>query len=194
MKEEGNYFTKRREPFRFMLQLGILGSILLFGLIFFIFYARNTKTAIPVPAIFDYSTAAIIVSSITLILANRCFYKENFAQYRITMSVTFILGIVFVLMQFWGWFELFNSNIKMNNNMGAAFLYILSGLHILHILIGIGVLSVTFKASIQNKKYIDSYIYAVNPPNILRLKLISYFWHFIDILWIVIYLFLIFHQ
>ena len=189
--ESENYFTKRREPFRFMLNLGLIGSILLFGLVFFVFFARNTHGKIPVPQVFHVSTIVMIASSIALILANNYFFKEDFKKYRITIGFTFIAGILFIILQLVGWNELISKGILLKNNMAAAFLYILSGLHIFHILIGILVLWVSFKSALQNPKYVDAFIYSVNPPNILRLKLVSYYWHFVDLLWLVIYVFFI---
>ncbi|MFN3590499.1 MAG: heme-copper oxidase subunit III, partial [Spirosomataceae bacterium] len=45
----------------------------------------------------------------------------------------------------------------------------------------------------RNRKYVDSFVYSVNPPNQLRLKLISIYWHFVDILWLILFLFLAYH-
>lgn len=194
MIEKQNFLTKRREPFKFMMQLGIFGSILLFGLIFGVYFLRKTTTPIPLPTIFHFSTALIILSSFTLGFANVYFKKESFVMYRIMITSTFLIGILFIILQLFGWNTLLVQNYLLNNNMGAAFLYILSGLHIAHILIGILVLYTTFKDSMKNKKYLDAFIYSVNSPNILRLKLISYYWHFVGLLWFIIYLFLLTHQ
>jgi cytochrome c oxidase subunit III len=49
------------------------------------------------------------------------------------------------------------------------------------------------KDAFQRMEYVDSFVYSVNPPNQLKVKLISIYWHFIDILWVAIFLFLLYH-
>jgi cytochrome c oxidase subunit 3 len=85
------------------------------------------------------------------------------------------------------------AGITMSNNTGGMFIYVLSGLHILHTLGGLIALASANKDAFQRMEYVDSYVYSVNPPNQLKIKLISIYWHFLDILWIVLFLFLLYH-
>ena len=82
----------------------------------------------------------------------------------------------------------------MHNNIAGAFLYTLSGLHILHILGGIIYLGVTFSHALKRVTYVDSFVYSVNPPTQLKLQMVSIYWHFIDILWIYLFVFLLYHH
>jgi cytochrome c oxidase subunit 3 len=107
--------------------------------------------------------------------------------------LTLIAGLFFIVLQGFGWKTLLSSGITMRNNTGGMFIYILSGLHIFHTLGGLIALASANTDAFQRMEYVDSYVYSVNPPNQLKIKLISIYWHFIDILWIAIFLFLLYH-
>lgn len=191
-----NFFSRRREPFTFMLQLGIAGSAILFLFILFVFLKKDYDhhlIPVPLPTIFTFSTIAIVASSLTLVLSKKAFYQENFKQYRFFITATFVLGILFMGLQLVGWQQLLSADIRLDNHTGGAFVYVLSGIHIFHTLVGIVALAYLIKEAFSNQDYVDSFIYSVNPPNQLRLKLTSMYWHFIDILWLILYLFLLVH-
>jgi cytochrome c oxidase subunit 3 len=191
-----NSFSKRREPLQFMLYLGILGSALLFFFVLFVFVRRefdNQDLRVPIPNSFWISTLAIILSSGTISGARYFFDNEKFNDYRLAISITFALGIVFLASQAWGWRELFNQNIRLDNDTAGSFVYILSGLHLAHTIGGILTLVVVLYDAFRNKTYVDSFVYSVNPPNQLRLKLTTIYWHFIDILWLILFVFLLYH-
>ena len=191
-----NTFTKRREPLKFMLYLSMLGSGLLFFFVLFVFVKRKLDNAglfVPVPDSFWVSTVAIILSSGTISGANHFFVKEKFNNYRLTIAVTLGLGILFLASQAWGWQELLNKNIRLDNDTGGSFVYVLSGLHLAHTLGGVLALLVVVYDAFRNKTYVDAYVYSVNPPNQLRLKLTTIYWHFVDILWLILFVFLLYH-
>ncbi len=191
-----NSLTKRREPLQFMLYLSIFGSGLLFFFVLFVFVKRkfdNEGLFVPIPNAFWVSTSAIILSSGTLAAAKHFFKNENFADYRLTVAVTFGLGVLFLGSQAWGWQEMLGQNIRLDNNTGGSFVYVLSGLHLAHTFGGILALLVVVYDAFRNKSYVDSFVYSVNPPNQLRLKLTSIYWHFVDILWLILFVFLLFN-
>lgn len=188
--------TKRREPFSFMLYLAMVGSGLLFFFLILVFVAkesRNQEIPLKIPSVFWASTWVILTSSATLYWANKAFKLERFRSYRLNISLTLVAGIFFIILQGLGWKKLLSSGITMQNNTGGMFIYILSGLHIIHTLGGLIALASANKDAFQRMEYIDSYVYSVNPPNQLKIKLISIYWHFIDVLWIAIFVFLLYH-
>lgn len=191
-----NQLTKRREPFAFMLYLAIVGSGLLFFFLLLVFItkeARNQDIPLKTPGVFWVSTFVIIASSLTLQGANKAFKEERFRSYRLNISITLLLGILFIVLQGLGWRKMLSAGITMANNTGGMFIYVLSGLHILHTIGGLIALASANKDAFQRMQYVDSYVYSVNPPNQLKIKLISIYWHFIDILWIILFLFLLYH-
>jgi cytochrome c oxidase subunit III len=191
-----NIFTKRREPFAFMLYLGIFGSALLFFFIFLIFLKKETvNQEIPlfIPKVFWISTFAILVSSVILYYAKVFLENQNFVMYRILLSTCFCLGLGFLALQFLGWKSLFDRGMSIDKHTGASFLYILSALHIVHTLGGLVALGLTLSKAFRSTSYVDSFVYSVNPPNLLNLKLVSMYWHFLDVLWVIIFIFLLYH-
>lgn len=194
MKE--NKWTKRREPFTYMLYLAIFGSIILFVAIFTIFLKKeivNQDIPLVIPKVFWASSAVISISSLTIALAKQSLQNQIFNRFKLYLAITYFLGLLFLVLQISGWVELANKGFTIANHTGVSFLYILSGLHILHTFGGLVGLSITVAKVFRNKSYVDSFVYSVNPPNQLNFKLIYTYWHFLDILWIFIFLFLLYH-
>lgn len=191
-----NQLTKRREPLSFMLYLGILGSSLLFFFIVLVFVTKefnNQQIRLKIPGVFWASTFVILTSSSTLQWANKAFKEERFRSYRLNISLTLIFGIAFMILQAWGWRQMILRGITMSNNTGGMFIYILSGLHLVHALGGIIALGIANNDAFKRMEYVESYVYSVNPPNQLKLRLISIYWHFIDALWLLLFIFLLYH-
>ncbi|MCE7068947.1 MULTISPECIES: heme-copper oxidase subunit III [unclassified Dyadobacter] len=193
-KLKENPFTKRREPLGFMLWLGVVGSSLLFTSIFIIFLVRvqrETGHMMVLPDMFWLSTLVILFSSITLHEANLAFASERFLHYRVFLGATLVLGITFILLQVGGWAEMLNAGVFEGVTTSSGLVYLLTGLHLVHIVAGVIYLSILFQKAIKNRTYIDSFIYSVNAPNKLKIKLLTRYWHFTGALWLVVFLFLI---
>lgn len=179
-----------------MLYLAMVGSALLFLFLIFVFItkeSRNQDIPIKIPGMFWASTFVILASSATLYWANKAFRQERFRSYRLNISLTLIAGIFFIILQGLGWRKMLLAGITMSNNTGGMFIYILSGLHIAHTLGGLIALAFANRDAFQRMEYVDAYVYSVNPPNQLKIKLITLYWHFIDILWIALFMFLLYH-
>ena len=137
------------------------------------------------PPQFWASTAIILVSSITMNWAMQSIKKGNTKTLTQAILATFLLGLAFIFCQFLAWGALVKANIVV---MGAqsyasgSYLYIISGLHIAHILGGLlALLIVFFKARAQ--KY--------SAQNYNGVKLCATYWHFLDGLWIYLFIFLL---
>ena len=192
-----NMITKRREPFRFMVWLGIASSVMLFTVMLVIYIIRRSAsdwTDVKLPNVFLLSTIAVVLSSLTLHNANLAFRHERFDSYRSNMGTTLVLGTLFILLQGWGWWQMIRSGIGLTGNPSGSFVYIISGIHLLHILIGLIFIVIALAEALRRRPYIDSFVYSVNPPNQLKIRLITLYWHFVDVLWIVLFIFLIIHH
>ena len=191
---QDNPFTKRREPLGFMLWLGVIGSSLLFTTIFIVYLVRihnENGHFVALPDMFWLSTLVILFSSITLHEANLAFLQERFLHYRVFLGATLTLGITFMLLQVIGWLEIIEGGAFMAENNSVGFIYLLTGLHLIHIFGGVMYLSVLFRKAVINRTYVDSFVYSVNPPNRLRLKLMTRYWHFVDALWLAVFVLLV---
>jgi len=176
---------KRIHPHKFTLWVGIGSIVMMFaGFTSAYIVKRNLANWITfnLPVIFWYSTAVIILSSLTIIVSRNFFKQGEMAKYRKWLAVTMFLGILFVIMQAVGFLNLWETGITLTKNVSFSFLYIIVGLHALHVIAGVIALLVTLiKAfSIRRK------IYSTVP-----IDLMSTYWHFVDLLWIYLLIFLV---
>lgn len=191
------WLTRRREPFTYLLTLGMLGSGLLFGVMLFIYLVRKGDADwhdVVLPRIFWASTAVMIGSSFSLHAANRALRHERFLHYRILLGITLLLGMGFVVMQVWGWQSMIQSGVRINKDLAGAFIYLLSGVHLLHIAGGLLALLMLWAEALRRTSYVDFFVYSVNPPNRLKFRLVMFYWHFVDALWLAVFLFLLYHH
>ena len=138
------------------------------------------------PNAFYLSTAVIITSSITLFFALQMAKKDNKKGAILGLLVTFVLGLVFTYSQFVGYGELMDKHIFFagkSANASGSFLYVLTFMHLLHLFAGLIVVLITLKNSIKGR---------YTSQNTLGLELCSIYWHFLDILWVYLFLFLYF--
>jgi cytochrome c oxidase subunit 3 len=131
----------------------------------------------------------MLISSGALWQANQQFKLENYERYKNYLAATIILGVLFLAMQVIGAYEMWVGGIKWQHISGA-FLFLLGGLHAVHILGGIIWMVVIYFQAVSKRTYVDSFIQSLNPLTAIRLKLLGWYWHFVDFLWI--YLFLVF--
>jgi cytochrome c oxidase subunit 3 len=134
---------------------------------------------------FLISTAIIIISSFLLFFI-KPLLKKGKSVFSLVFIV-FILGILFTYFQIKGWQELTNQGVYLTgvgSNVAGSFLYILTLTHLLHLFGGLVGLCISTIKSKQN-------LYSIN--NYLGLELTSIYWHFLTILWIILYAFLKFY-
>ncbi len=145
---------------------------------------RGLKTLLPTT--FIYSTLVIVISSLFMHLAYKASLAANFMKQRLYLIVTIALGCAFLVLQYLAWMHLATSGVVfINNNASQSFIYVFVWAHQLHILAAVIVLlNALFK--IDPKKALIK--------NTFRMELASIFWHFLDILWIYIYVFLLLNQ
>lgn len=137
------------------------------------------------PNSFWFGTAALLISSVTINISLEGAKKNNFKNVKIGALLTLFLGLLFVLFQVLGWEELVEQKIFFAGKQSSAsgsFLYALTGLHLLHLIAGIITLCVVVFKSFKNKYTSD---------NLLGLQLAAIFWHFLDLLWFALFIFLL---
>jgi cytochrome c oxidase subunit 3 len=181
MKQE----RKKIHPHKFTLWVGIGSIVMMFaGLTSAYIVKRNLANWITfdLPVIFWFSTAVIIVSSLTILLASNYFKSGELSKYRQWLAITMVLGILFLVLQVLGFIKLWNSGITLTRNVSFSFLYVIVGLHAVLVVAGVIALLVIFlKAfSVKRKMY-----------SALPIEMMSTYWHFVDFLWIYLLVFLV---
>lgn len=176
---------KRIHPHKFTLWVGI-GSILMMfaGLTSAYIVKRNLANwqTFDLPVFFWYSTAAIILSSATIFLAEKAFKQRQMKKYRSLLIATLVLGLLFIGFQLLGFRQLWAQQVTLTANVSYSFMYVIVSLHAAHVLGGIIALIVLFAKAFSTK---------TRTYNSIPVELVSTYWHFVDILWIYLLIFLI---
>jgi cytochrome c oxidase subunit 3 len=172
-------------PHKFTLWVGI-GSILMMfaGLTSAYIVKRNQAnwSSFEIPMLFWISTLAIVLSSLTLYLASKSFKERMMSRYRSLIAATLFLGVVFITLQFFGFMQLWNEGLTLQRNVAYSFLYVIVGLHGLHVIGGVIALLVMSLKAFSKKTRIYSSV---------PVELISTYWHFVDVLWVYLLIFLL---
>lgn len=172
-------------PLKFVMWAGCASIVMMFaGLSSAYIVKRNQVNwlTFDIPLIFWYSTAIIILSSITILLSKKAFINREMMQYKGWLAATTLLGIAFVSLQYFGFQQLWASGITLTRNVSFSFLYIIVGLHALHVLGGVVALIVLYLKSFSSRRKNYSPI---------SIELMSTYWHFVDFLWIYLLVFLV---
>jgi cytochrome c oxidase subunit 3 len=172
---------------RMLMWLGIASMVIFFGGLTSAYIVRmnggNWKE-IHLPAEFYVSTALIMFSSVTMNAAMSAVRKGKSPA--MFTSITLLLGFGFAIFQFLGWRTLNHSGIYFTGKQSIAsgqYLYVLTWAHLMHLFGGlISMIYVSIKSG--RGGYSDS--------NYNGLHIAAIFWHFLDILWIYLFLFLLF--
>jgi cytochrome c oxidase subunit 3 len=170
------------------LWIAIVSIIMLFaGLTsgYIVRQAEGNWVHFELPNIFYLSTAFIVISSITMQWAAWSVKKNKPANVLTGLIITLGLGLAFSFTQFLGWTNLVEMKVFFGGataNPSGSFLYVLTGLHLAHLAGGILYLLFVITNSIRGK---------YNSEYNLPISLCATYWHFLDILWIYLFIFLV---
>lgn len=172
---------------KFLLWLGIASMAMIFAALTSAWIVREGQKKwfdFELPQVFWYSTAILLVSSITVNLAQMSAKKGDFKRAALMLALTLGLGVVFTVMQISGWGQLAGQGIRFvdPNNLSGSFFIVITGTHLAHLLAGLVTLLVSFVKSLRGKYTVHNY---------LGIKLTAIFWHFLDLLWLYLFVFLV---
>lgn len=171
-------------PHKFTLWVGI-GSILMMfaGLTSAYIVKRNQANwvSFELPRAFWFSTAAIMLSSLTMFLATKAFKGRLMKRYRTMVVFTLVLAVLFICSQLAGFRELWSKGITLTGNVSYSFLYVIVGIHGAHVAGGMVALIIMSARAFSSK---------VRNYSAVPLELMTTYWHFVDLLWIYLLVFL----
>jgi cytochrome c oxidase subunit 3 len=174
-----------------LLWIGIVSIIMLFSGLTSAYVVRADNgnwLVFQLPSIAIISTGIIITSSLTMLLAQMAIKKDNFRATSVYLFITFLLGLAFTYTQYLGWKELTVQGIFFlgkYSNASGSFLYLIAVVHLLHLFGGLIALLITLTKSLR-KRY--------NAQDYVGIELSAIYWHFLDALWIYLFLFLYFFR
>ena len=187
---QGTTQEKQKRAKKMMLWFGIISLVMSFAGLTSAFIVSSSRedwlANFTLPSAFTYSTLIIVLSSLLLFLAKQAFKKNQSAVTTSLLIGAFVLGIAFIYSQIQGFNQIIASGYNFTgptSNITMSYVYVIAVVHIIHVLAGIICLFVVIINQL-NKKYSNK--------NRLGFDLASNFWHFVDILWVYLFIFLYF--
>ena len=187
---QGTLEEKHSRAKKMMLWYGIISLVMSFAGWTSAFVVSSSRPDwlhdFQLPNAFITSTIVIVLSSITFILAKRALKKNQRQQTTVLLFVTLILGIVFIVCQFQGFQQIIDLGYNFTgptSNVTMSYIYLIAVVHILHVVVGLISLLVVIYNHFKQK---------YQPTKMLGFELSATFWHFVDLLWLYLFLFLYF--
>jgi cytochrome c oxidase subunit 3 len=143
-------------------------------------------TEIVMPELFKINTAIILASSLTMIWAVREARRDNLERLKLALGVTTVLGVAFVIGQFLAFDQLVGlKEYFAGGPVSHSFVYILSGAHAVHLVSGVIFLVVVLGATFR---------YRVHSRSMNQLEMCATYWHFLDVLWLYLFVFMLVYK
>lgn len=176
----------RINPQLFSLWVAMASMVMFFGAFTSAYIVKQSAgnwLEFAIPNYFYFSTAAILLSSVVLHWAFISFQKGREQLYKTGLIAALILGTAFMVLQYFGWQDLFTRGIDFRMNVSGSFFYLITGVHAAHVLGGIAAITVALIHAYSLK-------FEQNEKRENRFRMTVHYWHFVDLLWIYLLIFL----
>jgi cytochrome c oxidase subunit 3 len=184
----------RISPAKFNIWLLIVASSMLFTAFISAYIVHRADalvkavwTHFELPVFFSWSAITAVVSSVTIFLAWRSAKKDEIGQNKLFLGTTLALGVLFCTLQYMGWQSLIAQGLTFVNSrpqdVSASYVWVITGIHVIHVLGGIILLAVALTKSFQ---------FRVHKKSMTLMSVTHTYWHFVGLLWIYLFLFLYF--
>ncbi|MDO1447549.1 cytochrome c oxidase subunit 3 [Rhodocytophaga aerolata] len=180
--------TLAMHPKKFALWLFIVSIVMIFAAMSSAYMVRQAEgnwLDFEMPTIFWVNSGILLASSVTMQWAYMAAKRDNLAMLKVAMIITTFLGLGFLVGQWYSWVALVDMKVFFAgtaSNPSGSFLYVITGLHAFHLVTGIVYLVIILGASFQ---------YKIHSKNLVRMEMCATYWHFLDILWIYLFAFLL---
>jgi cytochrome c oxidase subunit 3 len=149
--------------------------------------SSNDWTPLRMPKVLWLSTAVILISSVTIEISKRSLKRARDSQYGLWLTLTAVLGVVFVGSQYAAWRNLARQGVYMATNPHCSFFYLFTAVHGLHVLGGLLALTYLLLRTRKKRDSVEGELRRVGAAEAATL-----YWHFLDGLWICLFLLLFF--
>ena len=172
-------------PKKFALWLFIVSVVMIFASMTSAYIVRMSEgnwLEFDLPDIFWYTSIIIILSSLSLHWAYISAKNDSLDQLRIALLVTAILGVSFLVGQWYSWVALVDQDVYFVGNPAGSFLYVFTGLHAIHLISGVIFLIIVLISSLRFK---------IHSQNMAQMEMCTTYWHFLGGLWLYLFMFLL---
>lgn len=172
-------------PKKFAMWLFLASVVMLFACLTSAYVVRRADGnwfTFDLPSMFMVTSLIILLSSMTMHLGFMAAKQDNPIRVKMWVTVTAVLGLLFMVGQLVGWQQLVNNKIHLSGgNPSASFVYILSGLHGVHLISAVVFLIIVWNSARQLK---------ISSKNLAQIEMCSTYWHFLGGLWLYLFIFL----
>ncbi|MEQ8926668.1 MAG: cytochrome c oxidase subunit 3 [Fulvivirga sp.] len=172
-------------PKKFGMWLFMITVVMIFASLTSAYIVRQAEgnwVVFELPTLLWISSAIILVSSATMHWTYLSAKSDDLEKVKVGIGITFALGLMFLVAQVYAWGDLVEQNVFFVGNPSGSFLYVLTGLHGLHLVSGIIFLIIVL---------ISTFKYRVHSKNLAQIQMCSTYWHFLGGLWIYLFVFLL---
>lgn len=180
---------KRFSNYRLMLYFGLVSVSVLFVSLsmMYLFSKGQTESKqilLQLHPLFFFNSLLLGMSSIGLHFSNKYYHLDDYVRYKVFLGITFSTGSLFIIGQLAGWYLQWEGGYSLQHH-SASYLYIISGLHGVHMLGGLIFMGYFFiNAITQLRDFPTSIIYFTDPVAKHQLNNLSIYWHFMGALWL----------
>jgi cytochrome c oxidase subunit 3 len=172
-------------PKKFALWLFLVTVLMVFAALTSAYIVRQAEgnwLEYELPEIFWITSGIVLLSSVSVQAAYFAAKKDNFLALRIWMALTALLGVAFLVGQWYSWVALVDREVFFVGNPAGSFLYVFTGLHAVHLISGVIFLIIVL---------ISTFRYKVHSQALNTLEMATTYWHFLGGLWLYLFLFLL---
>ena len=187
---QGTFQEKHNRAKKMMLWFGIISLIMSFAGWTSAFVVSSTRedwlADFQLPSAFIVSTIVVLISSVTFMLAGKALKNNDRQMTTVWLFATLALGIAFITNQFIGFNQIIDMGYNFTgptSNVTMSYIYLIAMVHIVHVIAGLVCILVVIYNHFKQK---------YNSEDMLGFELAGTFWHFIDVLWVYLFLFLYF--
>ncbi len=137
------------------------------------------------PDLLYWTSLVIVLSSVTMQMAFHAAKKDMLERVKILVSITMVLGVIFLIGQVMAWGQLVAQSVYFVGNPSGSFLYVLTGLHGLHIVSAIIYLILVLMAA---------YRFKIHSRSLAMIEMCTTYWHFLGGLWLYLFIFLLLNR
>ena len=181
----GHYTSTGQDTRKIAFWTFIGSECMLFGTLIATYLSYEGKSVVgPTPQeilnipLTSVSTFVLLMSSLAMVLALAAVMRGDTRYSKVWLATTAVLGAVFLVFQAFEFTQFVDEGLKISTNLFGSTFFVLTGCHGLHVLVGVIWLATLLILSARGK---------LGPEKAMNVEIAGLYWHFVDVVWIVIF-------